>query len=229
MFFFSSLLRSFHYYFKNFDDIMISMPKPKIKVQPPASPAISSFTNATTTASSSTVGTIVIFALMTILSVTIVFIILEVYRLRVQTKCLSEERDVGLLDQIIAELPSQVTEQVDASEKRLLNRIEKNYVAIETFDHAVREAAERSAPEARIESDLTTDDAIKEEACDVYDDEAIDDGATMEAGDVNNSDTSKRGVITKPDDELHNDGIEEDVDEDDDDDVRSEDDVDEVM
>lgn len=94
---------------------------------PPTLSATSSRTRSAVSqpGSSNVITSVLIFGLVGILSVVVVFIALEVYRLRVQTRCIQEQQDMKLLDHLVEELPQQLNEEVKRSEKRILQSLQK--------------------------------------------------------------------------------------------------------
>lgn len=100
---------------------------------PPASPweSISTelaVTKDATRQSGGKAGAILILLLVVLLGIAVIFIALEVYRLRVQSRCLLQSHNMQVLDQIVNELPRDINESVN---KQLHNHKEHAFNVME--------------------------------------------------------------------------------------------------
>lgn len=85
-------------------------------------------TKSATIQSSGKMGSLVIVLLIVLLGIAVVFIALEVYRLRVQSRCLLQSHNMQVLEQIVSELPKDINESVD---RRLKDHENRTFNAME--------------------------------------------------------------------------------------------------
>lgn len=122
---------------------------------PPGSPMESISTDlavakAATSQSGGKAGSIIILFLVVLLGIAVIFIALEVYRLRVQSRCLLQSHNMQVLDQIVNELPTDINEsvnkQLQTHEERTFNVMEQQLAHYHQNQMALQAAHARGRP-----------------------------------------------------------------------------------
>lgn len=122
---------------------------------PPGSPLESistdlAVTKAATCQSGGKAGSIIILFLVVLLGIAVIFIALEVYRLRVQSRCLLQSHNMQVLEQIVNELPKDINESVNKQlqnhEEHAFNVMEQQLSQYHQHQMAIQAAHARARP-----------------------------------------------------------------------------------